>query len=181
MMKKLLVILLLCALTLGLLSGCAGTAAPETEPSGEPQTVQTEAADAKKLQFTTTDLSGATVTLSDFADAKLILVNFWEPWCGPCVGELPDLAALYEKYKDQGLVILGVFGDMEEEAISLVEQNGIGYPILHLNGDFSDCTTAYVPTTVLIRGDGTVLTDDPLIGARDYDAWEAIILSCLED
>ena len=122
-MKKMLVVMLLCALTLGLFSGCAATGNAPAATDEEPQTTaaQTEAADSEKMQFTTTDLDGATVTLSDFADAKLILVNFWEPWCGPCVGELPDLARLYDTYRDRGLVILGVFQDMEDSAKELAE------------------------------------------------------------
>ena len=50
---------------------------------------------------------GRKVKLSDFK-GKPVIVNFWATWCAPCEAELPEFVQTYEKYKDQGLVILGV-------------------------------------------------------------------------
>ena len=67
-------------------------------------------------------------------DAKVVMINLWEPWCGPCVNEMPGLEKLYEQYKDKGLVILGVFSsqDMDEDARKVIEDAGITYPILKI-------------------------------------------------
>ena len=186
-MKKMAALLLLTALLVGCLSGCF----LRTVEQGQTQDIQIVTVPAAqsetapdagdRLSFTTTDLEGNTVTAGDYADAKVIMVNFWEPWCGPCVGELPDLAALYENYKDRGLVILGVFNDQEADAVQLVADNGITYPILHYTEDLAAYTTMYVPTTVLFRGDGTLLTEEPLIGSREYADWEYLLLPYLEN
>ena len=59
-----------------------------------------------KLEFSTTDIKGKAISNEDVKDSKLIMVNFWEPWCGPCVNEMPELEKLYKKYKDKGFIII---------------------------------------------------------------------------
>lgn len=68
-----------------------------------------EAADAmrQKADFTLTDLQGKEWHLQDLR-GKVVLVNFWATWCPPCRKEMPDLQALYDQYKDQGLVVLAI-------------------------------------------------------------------------
>lgn len=193
-MKRIMLYLVSLCLLLSLLAGCAAQPAPASEPAPADSTAgpETEAPasaasdteapeDGKKLRFSTTDLAGTEVTMEDYADAKLVLLNFWEPWCGPCVGEIPDLERLYETYQDKGLMILGVFNDMATEAKSLAEEHQISYPLLHNVDEFYPYMTSYVPTTVLFQGDGTLLSEEPLVGARSYDEWEEIILPYLGD
>ena len=132
---------------------------------------------SKAFDFTTTDLYGQEQSLADFSDAKLILVNLWEPWCGPCVREMPSLQDLYEKYQDQGFIILGVFSDTsaEGEAAELVESLGITYPILRSSKDFEPLETGYVPTSVFMDGSGHILSEESLVGAISADEWEDLI------
>lgn len=134
------------------------------------------------ISFSTQDINGMPITGEDIKNAKLVMVNFWEPWCGPCVGEMPDLEKLYENYKDQGLVILGVFYsyDYQEDAKTIINDIGITYPVLIGNQDFDAYTTQYVPTTVFFTGSGELLTADPLVGARSYTEWEQEVISYLE-
>lgn len=135
-----------------------------------------------QLAFSTTDLNGVPIKLADIKGASLIMVNFWEPWCGPCVGEMPELEKLYQNYKEQGLIILGVFystSDMDA-AKSVVSENQITYPIVIGNDDFGPFTTEYVPTTVFFDSEGNLLSDDAVVGAQSYDAWEQEIAKYLD-
>lgn len=133
------------------------------------------------LSFTTMTLDGKGVTLADYSENRLIMVNLWEPWCGPCVNEMPALNELYKNYKDKGFVILGVFADMDykSDAKTIVKQNSIEYPILINTNEFSKYATEYVPTTVFFDGQGNLLSEEPYIGGRDYESWKSIIESFL--
>lgn len=136
-----------------------------------------------KLEFSTTDIKGKAISNEDVKDSKLIMVNFWEPWCGPCVNEMPELEKLYKKYKDKGFIILGVFysTDSLEDGKSIIKEKNITYPILIGNNDFKEFTTEYVPTTVFFDSEGNLLNSEPLIGAKSYDEWEQEILKYIKD
>lgn len=136
-----------------------------------------------QLDFSATDINGESVDTDSLKDSKLIMVNFWEPWCGPCVKEMPDLEKLYQNYKDQGFVILGVFYSLDslDDAKAVVGDINITYPILIGNEDFFLFMTEYVPTTVLFDSEGNLLSREALIGARSYDDWEQEILKYLND
>lgn len=147
----------------------------------EPEENNTPISENGKISFTSTDINGNPVSMDDFKNAKLIMVNFWEPWCGPCVGEMPELQELYENYKDKGLVILGVTSDItvEDDAKAIIKDKGIEYPIILGNKEIS-CPTEYFPTTVFTDGNGNILSAEPEIGAKDYDGWEKLIKNYLE-
>ena len=136
---------------------------------------------SKKLDFNTTDIDGNPVSLADFKDASLIMVNFWEPWCGPCVGEMPDLAELYEAYKGEGLVILGVFSTegQDDDARAILEDCKVTYPILRCDANLAQFTTDYVPTTFFADAEGNVLSAEPVVGAQSKDDWERLITAYL--
>ena len=92
-----------------------------------------EADDAKRqnINFTLTDLNGKSWTLKDLK-GKVVMVNFWATWCPPCQKEMPDLEALYNKYKDSGFVILAISQDDEtdkEKVAPFVAERKITYPI----------------------------------------------------
>ena len=133
--------------------------------------------DAGQLDFATVDIDGNPYTLDDMKDAKVILVNFWEPWCGPCVGEIGDLARLYEEYKNQGFLILGVYSTegQDEDVKSIIADNGVTYPVIKSAGNMADFMSPYVPTTVFADGSGRIISAEPEIGAHSYDEWKAII------
>ena len=67
------------------------------------------------------------VKLSDLK-GKAVVVNFWASWCVPCAEEAADLQAVYEKYKDQGRVFLGIdWTDIEGDALNYLKRFGITY------------------------------------------------------
>jgi len=90
-----------------------------------------EADDERRQQadFTLTELGGNTWTLKDLR-GKVVLVNFWATWCQPCRKEMPDLEALYNQFKDQGLVILGISDENESKVRPFIAAQKVTYPIL---------------------------------------------------
>lgn len=136
-----------------------------------------------QLTFSTTDINGNEVTGKDYSDAKVILVNFWEPWCAPCISEMPDLETLYENYREQGLEILGAFGtaDSDEDAETVIEECGTTYPVLHATTQMRRFSTAYIPTTIIVDGDGNLLSEKAVIGAHSYEDWEKLVNVYLDE
>jgi peroxiredoxin len=90
-----------------------------------------EADDAKRQQadFTLTDLQGKSWHLADLK-GKVVLVNFWATWCPPCRKEMPDLQALYDKYKDQGFIVLSISDEPAVKVAPFIAERNISYPVL---------------------------------------------------
>ena len=154
--------------------GCAGKEKGNEEQGGTaPDPVP---AGNDTFSFKTTDLEGNTVSFSDYSSCKLILVNMWEPWCGPCIAEMPDLELLYEKYAEEGFMILGVFGnDTDVNARQTVENLGITYPVLHANADFNSLESGYVPTSAFFDAEGNMLNSQLIIGYKSSEEWEELV------
>lgn len=135
--------------------------------------------DLSKLSFDTVDYEGNPVNTEILEGTSLVMVNFWEPWCGPCVQEMPELEALYEKYKDQGFLIIGVYSgnNTPESVIEVVEDTKVQYPIIEADPSLYPLATQYVPTTVFADGSGKIISEEPYVGAHSQEEWEEIILS----
>jgi peroxiredoxin len=90
-----------------------------------------ESDDAKRqsADFTLTDLQGKPWHLRDL-QGKVVLVNFWATWCPPCRKEMPDLQALYDKYKDQGFVVLAISDEETAKVGPFIAERKITYPVL---------------------------------------------------
>lgn len=145
----------------GYLSTVQSGTAQETEES-EQQLTPAPLADLEL-----TDQFGNTHTLSDYK-GKVIFLNFWATWCGPCRNEMPDIQKLYEEYSAQGedaeVVILGIAGPgigqegSAEEIADFMEENGYTYPVLMDAGGemFTRYGISAFPTTFMIDKDGNV-------------------------
>ncbi len=119
--------------------------------------------------FTLADLEGNLVSMNQF-QGKVVLLNFWGTWCGPCRVEIPDFVKLSEKYKVQGLEIVGVTltSGPPNRISSFADQWGINYTLLtDINKNETQSVTALygqatgkritgVPTTFLIDRDGYI-------------------------
>jgi thiol-disulfide isomerase/thioredoxin len=117
-----------------------------------------EGAEAR-LDFTLKDMNGADVRLDSF-DGKILIVNFWATWCGPCKAEIPDLVALQEKYKDD-LVVLGISVDDTAEQIKpYAKEYKVNYPMLvgNMREDVQEALgpLVAVPVSVIIDRDGHI-------------------------
>ncbi len=80
--------------------------------------------------FHATTLDGKPVDEAMLA-GKVVLVNFWAPWCRPCVGEMPALEAAWRRHEAEGLVIVGVVVDADRDVSKFLQRHGITYPIVH--------------------------------------------------
>jgi peroxiredoxin len=91
--------------------------------------LETDDASRQKADFTLTDLNGKTWHLQELR-GKVVLVNFWATWCPPCRKEMPDLQALYDKYKDQGLVVLAISDEEAAKVSPFIAERKISYPVM---------------------------------------------------
>lgn len=181
-MKKTIAAILMVLMLLPVFTGCMFVAVKEPAKKEKEQYAVVTGSPKGELDFETVDINGDPISMSMLSEKKLVMVNFWEPWCGPCVGELPALQKLYEKYSDRGFVILGVYGSSEEsEARTTAESIGITYPVFFVTEEFQKYQTRYVPTTVFFNGNGDLLTDEPYVGSKSESEWEDLILSFLGD
>ncbi len=104
------------------------------------------------------DLEGKAVKLSDFK-GKVVLLNFWATWCPPCREEIPDLIALQNQYRDQGLAVIGISFDREPGTVkSFAARHKINYPLVMAD---QETAAAYgnveaIPTTFFIDREGKV-------------------------
>jgi thiol-disulfide isomerase/thioredoxin len=122
------------------------------------------------LQFTMKDMNGVDVKLANFK-GKIILLNFWATWCGPCRAEIPSLVKLQEQY-GKDLVILGVSVDDPIEKLKpYANEMKMNYPVLVGNGR-DDVQDAYgplwgIPVSVFVDRDGKIAKKHSGIASKD--------------
>jgi cytochrome c biogenesis protein CcmG/thiol:disulfide interchange protein DsbE len=81
----------------------------------------------KAPDFTITSFEGETITLSELR-GQVVIINFWASWCPPCREEAPYLEATWRKYKDQGVIFIGVdYVDTESKALAYIDEFDITY------------------------------------------------------
>ena len=106
---------------------------------------------------------------------RLVVVNFWATWCEPCTAEMPTLEALWRRYRERGLVVLGVSVDRGAPRILLepyVARLGLSFPIL-LDADMAASRAWRVhglPATFVVRPGGEAV--GMAHGAREWDSAE---------
>lgn len=122
--------------------------------------------------FTLNDISGKPVTLSQLR-GKVVILNFWSIWCGPCLAEMPSLNKLYLEFKDKGLIVLAVAEDPAEKPVkSYLQEKGIAFPIL-MDKDkkiYFKYSLFGIPVTFLIDKKGVIA--EKFIGERDWSSSE---------
>ena len=130
--------------------------------------------EAKTLAaFTLKDLDGKSLSSADWK-GKVVLVNFWATWCGPCRAEIPDLVALQNKYRDQ-VVVVGISEDEGpvEGVRKFADQYKVNYPIAMTNPEVEKLFPGIValPTTFFIDRDGKVAQKHVgMLHARETEA-----------
>lgn len=108
--------------------------------------------------FTLHTMNGPNMRLQE-QRGKVVMINFWATWCGPCRQEMPHLDRLYDKYKSSGFVLMGInVDDDTRNAAAVAAKLGVRFPVL-LDTDkqvsrLYDLST--MPSTVIVDRDGKV-------------------------
>ena len=108
--------------------------------------------------FTLVDLDGNPVSLSDFR-GKTVFVNFWATWCPPCRAEMPEIEAIYQEYKDKGVVVIGVdILESEDVVRQYVQQGGYSWTfVLDTSGEVTgNYKVTAIPTSFFIDREGII-------------------------
>lgn len=120
------------------------------------------------------NLDGEPVTLSSY-QGRVVLLNFWATWCGPCRFEMPAMEALYREFDRRDFEILAVSTDAQGAAVTRPFKDSLGltFPILH-DSDFRvgvTYGTRTLPMTFLVNRHGIIT--HRIFGARDWQSPEA--------
>lgn len=112
-----------------------------------------------ELDFTLKDLSGNSITLSGLK-GKVIVVNFWATWCGPCKAEIPDFIEVYAQYRDKNVEFLGISQENINDVRSFAGDFHINYPILiDEDGSVSNSwNIRAIPATFIIDKEGNIIS-----------------------
>lgn len=140
-----------------------------------PPGVETEKSEVgfKAPAFTARNLKGNRVQLADYK-GKVVILNLWATWCGPCRVEMPGLENLYRRYRSEGLEILAVSLDKgaPEKVQTFSDEYRLSFPVL-LDPDReveSRYHTLTIPTTYVIDKKGMIVAE--VDGAKNWESEE---------
>lgn len=193
-MKKIFKILILFALALTLFACNKKNNPAETNKVEEKDKTTATAIELEKMpienfDFQTMDILDGNVIKSEefYKEKPLTLVNVWGTFCGPCKEEMPDLAKLYDEYKDK-MNFLGVVVDTNVsmdtnvgEAQQIIKDSGVNYKNIMPNPTTEDTLVniTAMPTTFFVNSEGKVLGG--FVGKADKDSLKATIDKLLEE
>ena len=128
--------------------------------------------------FTLKDINGDTVSLKDFR-GKVVLLDFWATWCGPCIHELPGLKALYEKHKDNpDFVLISISSDVNDDTVAKFVANN-EMPWIHIR-EISELQAKFnvigIPHYTVIDKNG-LIREDNLRGGIELNAVISALLA----
>ena len=126
--------------------------------------------------FSLPTLDGQHIDIQSFA-GKVVLVNFWATWCGPCKDEMPALEQLHRQFNGPDFTVVAITTDLQRDGIKLfMHHTGVTFP--NLLDESKDVSAAYMirglPTSVLVGKDGKVI--GRVVGPRQWDGPNAVAL-----
>jgi peroxiredoxin len=169
-------------LTLGALTwlyGCGSHAARVTAgKDGAEAQAQARAKTRQRMpDFDLKDSAGHDVSSAQFR-GKVVLLDFWATWCGPCKKEMPGYERLYRRYKDRGLVVIGISADSDAGLVAKFgRQLGVTYPLLINGMDVQRYGVKGLPTTILVDRDGFVRKE--VVGFEETEVFERALRDLL--
>jgi peroxiredoxin len=175
----------LAAVTVPVVNGIRTVADATSEATEAAAPPPTSVCDPKKkaanLNFKVKDVDGREVNLADYK-GKVILLDFWATWCGPCKVEVPWFVEFQSKYRDRGFVVLGVSVDDPIDTLKeFAVKYKMNYPVLVGDGREDLVDRAYgpmwgLPTTFLIGRDGNICKKHTGMAAKNQFEKEILAL-----
>lgn len=134
----------------------------------------------KAPNFSLKTADGKTIELKKL-QGKVVIVNFWATWCGPCKAEIPGFLDVYKQYKSKGLEIVGISLDQDgwKPVKPFMERYKITYPVVVGDGELADAYGGIeaIPTTFVVDKKGNIVTHH--LGYLDKQAFEKLIKGLL--
>jgi thiol-disulfide isomerase/thioredoxin len=131
-------------------------------------------------KFALTDISGQKLSLDDYK-GKVVLLDFWATWCGPCRIEIPEFVDLQKRYRDQGFAVVGISMDDGPEPVrDFYQQFKMNYPVALGDSKLAELYGGILglPTTMVIGRDGRIYAKH--IGATDISVFEEEVKALLD-
>lgn len=166
-------------LTLPMLRGKGGETIPSKAAARNPENPACDAEGTANFDFVLKDQHNVPVNMADYK-GKVVIVNFWATWCGPCKVEIPDFVKLYSEYKDKGLVIVGIsIDDSPEQLKAFMNEYKMNYPVLQMTPEVESAWGPFYgyPTSLIVARDGSICTKH--LGPATHEQFEKEIKGLL--
>lgn len=142
------------------------TSTPATQPAPAASPAEPAVLPASLRDASLTDINGKSLKLSDYS-GKVLIVNMWATWCGPCRQEMPELVQLHKDYKSKGLEVVGLAtaqNDPDLEAVKdFIKEQKVDYKVVYDNGMLASALTqmtnarSVIPQNFIISRDGRIV------------------------
>ncbi len=185
-MKRFLAILLSAIFICSCFAACGKDKATDGNISGGDAVSENEDVKAEPAfsAFESIDFNNNKVDESIFTGNKLTVVNIWATFCSPCIGEMPDLEKISQKYADKGVKFIGICCDVtfdsqgkhNEEALAkaneILKETGVTYTNLLPSASLNEVklnSVVSIPETIFIDENGNII--ETFIGSNSYEVW----------